>query len=131
MKRAPLQYRSIGGEHDPWPAWLLALKHACGVYVIRDSSTGSTLYVGSSKARLYHTVTRHFQQWKRHKQWWKGQYGAGHDPGLTYRRGRCVVAVRLTTCDERLAEEARLISRLQPRDNLTEHPDGDLAPAPF
>ena len=42
--------------------------------------------------RLYDTLTRHFQTWRRWKGFWRGQYGEGHDPGLTYdarlRRGR-------------------------------------------
>ena len=57
--------------------------------------------------------------------------GKHHDPGMTYARGRCEVAVKLVSCGEERAEEARLIARLKPRDNLTEHPDGELEDAPF
>lgn len=121
-ERHHLVFHPIGSEGDPWPTWLHAYKKACGVYVIKEGS--KVVYVGSSKARLYDTVTRHFQQWKRHKNWWKGQYGAHHDPGLTYQRGRCQVAVKIVPCGQELTEEARLIDRLRPRDNITAHPDG-------
>lgn len=37
------------------------------------------------------------------------------------------VAVRVTTADEAIEEEARLIERLRPRDNLTGQPEaGDV-----
>ena len=126
-----LSYRSVGSEGEPYPAWLRAFKTACGVYAIKHATTGRVLYVGSSRARLYATVTRHFQQWKRHKMWWKGAYGAGHDPGLVYQRGRVAVAIRLTECDEQLEQEARWIERLRPRDNLVGDPSGELEDAPF
>lgn len=126
-----MTYRSVGSEGDRYPAWLRELKTACGVYAIKHAATGRVLYVGSSRARLYATVTRHFQQWKRHKTWWKGAYGAGHDPGLVYQRGRVLVAVRLTVCGDHLIEEARWIERLRPRDNLVENPSGELEEAPF
>jgi hypothetical protein len=122
------EWRSVGGEGDPWPAWLRALKSSCGVYAVRDASSGNVLYVGSSRARLYDTVTRHFQQWKRKKNWWKGLHGAGHDPGLVYQRGRCEVGVRTVACGTELDAEADLIARLKPRDNLVENPDGEDAP---
>jgi hypothetical protein len=48
--------------------------------------------------------------------------GEGHDPGLTYDRDRVEVAIRHTRKDEALAEEARLIERLRPRDNLLLQP---------
>ncbi len=128
--RHRLTYHAIGSDGAPWPAWLRAYAKSCGAYVIRDKASRSVLYVGSSRARLYDTVTRHFQQWKRKKNWWKGMHGAGHDPGLVYRRSHCEVAIRLVSCGEELEEEAALIAQLSPRDNLTEHPDGD-EPIPF
>lgn len=127
----PLVYRTLGEDGDPWPPWLGELKHATGAYVIRDPATGRALYVGSSSARLYDTITRHFQQWRRKKKWWSGAYGAGHDPGLTYKRSRCHVAVRLTAKGDHLTAEADLIARLAPRDNLVERPDGRGEEAPF
>jgi len=55
-----------------------------------------------------------------------------HDPGLTYDRDRGTVAVRVLSPDRALAEEARLIERLRPRDNLRGQPDDDLDEAvPF
>lgn len=128
--RHSLTYHAIGGDTDPWPPWLLAYEKACGVYVIRDKGSKSVLYVGSSKARLYDTVTRHFQQWKRTpKGRKKAKYsyqvsGAGHDPGLTYSRGRSEVAIRLVPCGSQLDEEAALIAKLKPRDNLVKDPSG-------
>jgi hypothetical protein len=77
------------------------------------------LYVGSSTGRVYDTLTRHFQTALATVEgFWKGQISEGHDPGLTYDRGRIEVSVRLTRPDRALDEEARLIQRLRPRDNL-------------
>lgn len=129
--RHSLTYHSIGSDADPWPAWLRAYGKACGVYVIRDKGSHSVLYVGSSKSKLYDTLSRHFQTWKRKKNFWKGISGAGHDPGLTYSRSHCDVAIRLTSCGAHLDEEAALIRKLRPRDNLVTDPSGDLEPAPF
>lgn len=64
----------------------------------------------------------HFH-WRRWKNWWSGQYAEGHDPGLTYERSRVDVAVRVTSADDAIDEEARLILRLRPRDNLVGQPD--------
>ena len=58
----------------------------------------------------------HFH-WRRWKGFWKGQYGEGADPGLTYERDSVDVAVRLTSPSKALDEEMRLIARLKPRDN--------------
>lgn len=130
-----LEYREIGKDGDPWPAWLIATKKSCGVYVIRDKSTGEAAYVGSSNKALYGTITRHFQRWRRSKQFWKGYHGTSghnrrtdHDPGLTYTRGDCEVGIRVMRCGEEMEEEARLIARLRPQDNLVDHPDGEDAP---
>lgn len=113
-----LSYRRLGSSREAYPQWVRDLKGESGVYVIRDASTKETLYVGSSRARLYDTLTRHLQVWRRWKGFWQGQYGEGHDPGLTYERDRVEVAVRITRADDALDEEARLIQRLRPRDNL-------------
>jgi len=125
-----MHFHPIGRAGEPWPAWLRELGKACGVYAIKEH--GRVVYVGSSRKALYGTITRHFQQWKRSKNWWKGQYGAGHDPGLVYDRGACAVWVATAACGAELDEEARLIEQLRPRDNLVEHPDGkELEDAPF
>ena len=69
----------------------------------------------------------HFH-WRRWKGYWKGQYAEGHDPGLTYNRDKVEVAVRTTSADRALHEEARLIERLKPRDNLTGVPAAEDPP---
>jgi hypothetical protein len=64
-----------------------------------------------------------------------GQYtgSQSHDPGLTYDRARCTVAVRVLPAERAIAEEARLIARLRPRDNLIGQPAdlGDDEVIPF
>jgi len=110
-------YRPVGDRGEPYPEWVRALKDEAGVYVIRDAETHEVLYVGSSSGRLYDTLTRHLQTWRRYKGFWRGQFAEGADPGLTYPRGEVEVAVRLTSPDDALDEEMRLIARLRPRDN--------------
>lgn len=109
-----------------------ALRGKSGVYVIREvrsNGDAEIVYVGQSSAnKLYETLTRHLQQWRRWKGFWRDQYGEGHDPGLTYPRGRVEVAVRVTPASAALDEEARLIRRLKPRDNLTGQPTEDEVP---
>lgn len=127
-RNASLTYRPIGARGEPYPQWIRDLKQRSGVYLIRDAGSRELLYVGSSSRRLYETLTRHFQVWRRYKGFWSGQYAEGHDPGLTYDRGRVEVAIRFTDADESLDEEARLIHRLQPRDNLLGQPAEEEAP---
>ncbi len=117
-RNAGFVYRPIGASGEDYPDWIRALKGKAGVYVIRDADSGETVYVGSSAGRLYNTLTRHFQTWRRWKGFWRGQYGEGHDPGLTYDRDSVEVAVRITSPSKSLDEEMRLIRRLKPRDNL-------------
>ncbi|MCB9564107.1 MAG: hypothetical protein H6709_10605 [Kofleriaceae bacterium] len=69
----------------------------------------------------------HFH-WRRWKGYWRGQYAEGHDPGLTYPRGSVEVATRVLPGDRALREEARLIRRLKPRDNLIGQPELEAAP---
>lgn len=121
-RNASTTYRRIGASGEPYPQWVRDLKGESGVYLIRDADTRELLYVGSSTRRLYDTLTRHFQRWRRYKGFWRGQYGEGHDPGLTYPRDRVEVAVRITRADDALDEESRLIARLRPRDNLLGQP---------
>lgn len=129
LRNAGLVYRPVGAPRERYPEWVRELDGESGVYVIRDARTHETLYVGSSSTRLYATLTRHFQQWRRYKGFWRGQYGEGHDPGLTYDRARVEVAVRLTSPADSLDEEARMIRRLNPRDNILGQPE--LEDAPF
>jgi len=130
LRNAALTYRPIGASGEPYPDWIRALDGESGVYVIREiQRDGSTpiVYVGESHSgRLYQTLTRHFQTWRRSKKFWSGQYGGqGHDPGLTYPRDRVTVAARMLSPARAMAEEARLIARLRPRDNLLGQPAAD------
>ncbi len=128
MRNAGLTYRPVGDRGERYPEWLRRLRGASGVYVIREID-GPIVYVGQSSAgKLYETVTRHLQGWRRWKGFWKNQYSEGHDPGLTYDRATVEVAVRVTAPSEALDEEARLIRRLRPRDNLIGQPDLEEAP---
>ncbi len=128
---ASLSYRPIGAS-GRYPDWLRALRGKSGVYIIREQQrdgSNPVVYVGESHAdRLYQTLTRHFQTWRRHKKFWSGQYTGSqtHDPGVTYNRARCTVGFRVLPPDRAQAEEARLITRLRPRDNLIGQPE-DLA----
>jgi hypothetical protein len=72
----------------------------------------------------------HFH-WRRFKRFWKHQFAAGHDPGMTFDRDSVDVAVRLTSPSEALDEEMRLIARLKPRDNITGQPEHADEEAPF
>jgi hypothetical protein len=117
-RNAGFTYRPVGTSGEPYPAWVRALKAKSGVYIIRERDTREIVYVGSSSTQLYATLTRHFQQWRRYKGFWRGQYGQGHDPGLTYPRDAVDVAIRRTSPSTSLDEEMRLIARLRPRDNL-------------
>src|SRR5262249_39702833 len=115
-RNAGFLYRPVGATGEPYPDWVRALKGKAGVYLIKER--GDLVYVGSSTKHLYATLMRHFQTWRRYKGFWRGQYGEGHDPGLTYDRDRVEVAVRVTSPSTALDEESRLIRRLKPRDNL-------------
>jgi hypothetical protein len=128
VRNAALRYRPIGGSGEPYPDWVRMLDGKSGVYILReiqDDGTTETVYVGESHTgRLYQTLTRHFQTWRRAKKFWTGQYtgSQSHDPGLTYDRERITAAVRVLPAARALAEEARLIARLRPRDNLLGQP---------
>jgi Peptidase family M23 len=134
VRNAGLLYRPLGASGEPYPEWVRALRGKSGVYVIREITDGAApqiVYVGQSgTGRLYETLTRHFQTWRRWKSFWGGQFSEGHDPGMTYRRDRVEVAIRTTSASRALDEEARLIRKLHPRDNVIGQPDG-LDPVPF
>lgn len=129
---AALKFRPVGGRSDPYPEWVRDLKGKSGVYVIRErDEDGSPVvsYVGESHTdRLYDTLTRHFQQWRRWKGFWRGQYGEGHDPGVTYQRDRVEAAVRVVEPEKAIELEKKLIQRLSPRDNIVGQVDD---PPPF
>jgi len=119
-------FHELGPEGAPWPLWIRKQRGRCGVYAIKER--GRIVYVGSSRKRLYDTITRHFQRWHRAKKFWKGLRGAGHDPGMTYDRSICSVAIVTCACGDERTLEAHWIAKYSPRDNLTEHPDGEAAP---
>ncbi len=90
---------------------------------------GPIVYVGSSIGRLYETLTRHFQTWRRYKGFWRGQFAEGADPGLTYARSAVEVAIKTTKPDDAHEEELRTIRRLEPRDNqIGQEPELEEAP---
>lgn len=119
---ARLIYRPVGESGAPYPQWLRELKDKSGAYVIRERGFfggWEVVYVGESHSgRLYQTLTRHFQQWRREKTWWITMLGRPHDPGTTYPRERCEVAFRLTAPGKAIAMQYELVERLRPRDNL-------------
>lgn len=132
VRNASLVYRPIGRVGERYPEWVRALRGKSGVYVIREiQADGSELpvYVGESHTgRLYQTLTRHFQTWRRYKKFWAKQYGGqGHDPGLTYPRDKVTVAARVLSDERAMVEEARLIAKIRPRDNLLGQPE-DVVP---
>lgn len=120
-----MNFRSIGVDGEPWPQWIRELRHASGAYAFKQHGhDGKVVYVGSSEGRLYDTITRHFQQWKRKKQWWKGMRGEGHDPGMVYSRARHCVAIVITSKGQAKVAEGNLIEKLRPVDNLVKDPAG-------
>lgn len=124
-------YRPVGERGERYPEWVQRLRGASGVYVIREIG-GPIVYVGSSVRRLYETLTRHFQTWRRWKGYWREhQFAEGADPGLTYDRNSVEVAIKLTTPDDAHEEELRMIRRLQPRDNQLGQLEPELEDAPF
>jgi hypothetical protein len=128
LRNAGLIYRPVGTTGERYPDWLRALDGKSGVYVIKEvqrDGSAQIVYVGESHSdRLYNTLTRHLQTWRRDKKFWRDQFGGqGHDPGLTYRRDRVLVAVRVLPPAHAIAEETRLIQRLRPRDNLLKQPE--------
>lgn len=126
-RNGALVYRTVGERRARYPEWVRALKGKSGVYVIREG--GQVVYVGQSSAgKLYETLTRHFAAWRRWKGFWRHQYTEGHDPGLTYERSKVEVAVRVLSPARAIDEEARLIRRLQPRDNVLGQPETDVVP---
>lgn len=123
-------FRPVGETGDPYPDWVRRLRGQSGVYVIREIN-GPIVYVGSSIGRLYETLTRHLQMWRRYKGYWRGQYAEGGDPGLTYMRSDVEVAIKLTTREGARDEELRMIRRLEPRDNQLGQREPELEAAPF
>jgi hypothetical protein len=131
-----MRFRPVGKSGEAYPDWVRALKGLSGVYVIREldqNGDSRVVYVGESHTdRLYDTLTRHLQQWRRWKGFWRGQFGEGHDPGLTYDRGAVEVATRVVSPEEAIKLEAKLIRKYSPRDNINGQVDViDVEEAPF
>lgn len=123
LRNGRLTFRPVGGTGEPYPPWVADLRGLSGVYVIRapgESGAPEIVYVGQSATdRLYETMTRHFQAWRRWNNFHRGRFTEGHDPGLTYDRDTSEAAAIVTPPQHALALEARLIRRLCPRDNLS------------
>jgi hypothetical protein len=133
-----LVYRPLGTAGELYPAWVRELRGHSGAYVIKAVGVFSStiVYVGESHTdRLYETMTRHFQGWRRGKRWWLGQFvESDNDPGTTYDREACQVAVRITPRNRATLAQAELIRRLRPRDNVLGTgglDSSDLEAAPF
>ena len=112
-----MRYRSPidGGRYA---AWLRRLRGKSGVYVVRESWSGTVLYVGESHTgHLYKTITRHFQSW------------SGATAGTYYHRDDVVVAVLELAANKARRKQDELIKRLSPRDNTYKTaPGGDFTP---
>jgi len=132
-----LTFRPVGIPGGAYPEWLRALDGKSGVYVIRQPrafGSAEVVYVGESHTgRLYGTITRHFQGWRRYKSWWSHVFAPvrPHDPGLTYPRATVEVAVRVTSSNGALDLQAELIQQLRPRDNLLEVVQDEQPAVPF
>ena len=104
----------LGEPGTPYPAAIRALRRRSGVYIIRDRATREVLYVGEShSARLYATMTRHFQSWADPH----GSHGRPHLWHHAYPRNTVEVAFRAVPAPNACAWEEWYIARLQPRDN--------------
>lgn len=132
-----LDFRPVGAG-GRYPAWLRELRDASGAYVIRRASDRAIVYVGESHSdRLYATITRHFQTWRRLNGY---RRDTPNDPGVWYPRDGSEVAVVVTDPDAALPLQDDLIRRLAPEDNVVGNPaataerepgqDDDDIPAP-
>lgn len=130
-----LTFRPVNAA-GAYPDWLRKLRASAGAYVIRDRG-GDVLYVGESEGgRLYGTITRHFQRWRRDPK--PNPYSAyrrpdsDNDPGTTYDRRTSEVAIVLTRPDRAISTQNELIRTLAPRDNKQgQLPIEELEDAPF
>ena len=122
-RNAGFVYRPIGASGEAYPDWIRALKGQGRRLRHPRRDTREIVYVGSSAGRLYDTLTRHFQTWRRWKGFWRGQYGEGHDPGLTYPAtpSRSPFASRRRA--SRSTRRCGSSRALKPRDNLIGQPE--------
>ncbi len=122
----------LGEKGKPFPASVRALDGKSGVYAIRTVGWlfSTVVYVGESHTgNLYKTLTRHFQSWRRSKQWWRGAYApAATDPGHTYERAGCEVSFETCKADAAVEMQWAWVKRLSPRDNVARPDEGEEAP---
>lgn len=84
-------------------------KAECGVYIIRSKRTKKILYVGNSGSQLYKTLYRHFQDWRKSRQY-RAEY---RDPN------KYEVMIFLTkSCLNASNLEQFYINKLGPRDGI-------------
>ena len=125
-----LTFQPVGGPGEPYPAWVRALDGVSGVYAIREH-TGDRVelaYIGESHTdRLYQTLTRHWQTWRRLG---IGRAESEHDPGMFYARARCEAAALVTPAAVARCIQDALIDYLSPRDNLIRATRDSLADCP-
>lgn len=116
-----MRWIAVGSAGEKFPPEVRALANKSGVYAIRTRGWlfSTVVYVGESHTgNLYKTLTRHFQSWRRGKQFWRGAFQpAQTDPGHTYQRAECEVAFQTSPRDRALALQAAWIDKLSPRDN--------------
>lgn len=127
---ARLRFRDVGRTGEPYPAWVRALRDDSGVYVIRErhGNRSRIVYVGESHTdHLYATLTRHFQRWARHSV----ERRSEHDPGLTYDRDACEVAILVTSADRAIELQYAMITWLRPRDNIVGADPNAVDEVPF
>jgi hypothetical protein len=114
---------SVGRAGEPYPEAIRQIEGRSGCYMIRCGRR--VFYVGESHTgNLRKTMTRHFQGWGRSsgKTFWERMYGRQNDPGTTYERERCQVALYLTRPEDAKELEGTLIARFRPADNLADVP---------
>jgi hypothetical protein len=117
-------WRAVGVSGDRYPAWMLELTGKSGVYAIRERGLLGgwvVVYVGESHSgKLRKTITRHLQAWSRSKtSWFAKTFGGGDtDPGRTYSRAGCEIALEISAPGEAVRLQGEWIDRLRPRDNL-------------
>jgi excinuclease UvrABC nuclease subunit len=105
MQREPVIWRSPlpdDGRARGFAEWVRELQGQNGVYLIRDAS-GEVLYIGESHtARLYHTLTRHLQNWN------------GFGSGPSFRPEYVEVGVILVEPEEAIYLQYALIQQYRP-----------------
>jgi hypothetical protein len=115
-------WRSIG-RYRALADWVRALRGKSGVYLIRSVPsilnlyTSSVLYIGESHtAKLYETLTRHFQHWE------------GRTSGPTFAHSQVEVRVIVTKPARAVELQDKLICRYKPERNRTDPCDTSDVP---